>query len=104
VDKTKLAKELVAVARELVAARKAIEIRKIPGDMMETKSRYMLEFQGKPWGQLYYNMRGYVAERGIPIPSSDGEGRVVGLDIGEKSLSAFKREIGRANKDWSALR
>jgi hypothetical protein len=81
----------------------AIELVKIKGSIMEREDRFMILFRGKKWGELYFNMRGYVAEKGIPVPSSDGSGRAVGLGIGEKGLSAFKREISRANREWASL-
>ena len=94
------ATELVKIAKSLTAAKKAIELVKIPGSIMKTEDRYMIRFRGEEWGQLYYNMRGYVAEKGIPVPSGE---KAVGLSIGEKGLSAFKREIRDANREWAEL-
>jgi len=85
------------------SARKAVELVKIRGEMFERTPRFMIRFRGSNWGELYWNMRGYVAERGIPVPSSDGGGKAVGLSIGEKGLSAYKREISRANREWASL-
>ena len=98
-DRVKIASELVRLAKGLVAA-KAIELVKSPGAMMERQPRYMIRLHGKDWGELYFNMRGYVAEKGIPVPSQRGSG-AASLEIGEKGLSAFKMEIARANREWS---
>jgi len=92
-----------ALTGERTAARGPIVLKKIRGEMMEREARYVIQFRGKDWGELYFNMRGYVAERGIPVPKSDGSGQPVGLDIGEKGLSAFKREISRANREWASV-
>jgi len=84
-------------------ARKAIELVKIRGDMFEKQDKFMIRFNGKDWGKLYFNMRGYVAERGIPVPTDEDNPKPIGLDIGEKGLSAFKREISKANREWAAM-
>lgn len=88
------------VSSEVTAARPAIELVEKGGAMFESEPRYMVMFQGKPWGELYFNMRGYVAERGIPVPSSSGSG-VSGLQIGERSLAQYKSEISKANREWA---
>lgn len=87
--------------RSHTAARGPVTLKKIPGAMMERETRYMIQFRGKDWGELYFNMRGYVAEHGIPVPRSDGSEKPIGLSIGEKSLSRFKREISMANREWA---
>jgi len=82
-----------------------IELVQKRGAIAETEPRYMIMFDGKPWGELYFNMTGYVAEHGIPVPPSKmfswQEDRPVGsLNIGERPLSIFKSEIARANREW----
>lgn len=103
-NQTDIASELLAVAKELAASEKvagrAIELVEKKGSPFENEPRYMIMFQGKPWGELYFNMRGYVAEHGIPVPSSLGDG-TGHLDIGERSLSVFKSEISKANREWA---
>lgn len=59
--------------------------------MCETKMRYDVLVNGKVTETLYFNMRGYQGY--LPLP--DG-GK---LDIGEKAISAYKKEIGIINKD-----
>ena len=89
-------------ASERVAG-KAITLAKIPGAILEREDKFMIHFRGKKWGELYYNMRGYVAERGIPVPTSGNDPEPIGLEIGEKSLAVFKREISKANREWASL-
>jgi hypothetical protein len=48
-------------------------------------------------------MRGYVAAKGIPVPSSRRPGEAAGLDIGERSINIFKKEIAKANREWAEL-
>lgn len=103
-NKEAVAKELVLIAKELMAGRNAIEVVRIPGAIMEREPKFMIMFRGQKWGELSFNMRGYTAEHGIPVPSSDGSGKAVGLDIGEKSLGAFKSEISRANREWAMVK
>jgi hypothetical protein len=90
-------------ASKRTAGRKAIELKKVSGAMMEREPRYMIMFRGKKWGELYYNMRGYVAAKGIPVPSSRRPGEAAGLDIGERSINIFKKEIAKANREWAEL-
>ena len=97
------ARELLRVARMLLSA-KAIELVRIPGAILEQEEKFMIRFRGQPWGQLYFNMRGYVAERGIPIPSSSGSGQPAGFSIGEKPLSAYKSAINKANREWEQMK
>lgn len=54
-------------------------------------------FKGSVWGKLYYNMTGYVADNGLPCMYYD---RIVSLNIGEKSLSSFRKEISRLNREF----
>jgi hypothetical protein len=86
-----------------LAAMKAIELVQIPGAIMESQPQYMITFRKKPWGKLYFNTRGYVAEHGIPVPSSSGSGEPSNFSIGERSLSAYKSEISKANREWASL-
>lgn len=79
---------------------KEIELVPKAGAFAEIEPKFMIMFRGKPWGDLYYNVRGYRAEHGIPVPSSTAPEGAAGLDIGERSLSEFKREIAKANHEW----
>lgn len=88
-----ISRELLVLAKDLIA-NNAIEIVKKSGPNPD----YTLLLHGKVWGELYYNMRGYIAENGIPIPRAQGTGK---LQIGERSLSVFHREIAKANREWA---
>ncbi|MCO5067051.1 MAG: hypothetical protein M9924_22050 [Rhizobiaceae bacterium] len=59
--------------------------------MLETKMRYDIMLNGVRFGELCYNMRGYIGY--LPLP----DGRK--LDIGERPLAAFRREIARINRE-----
>jgi hypothetical protein len=59
--------------------------------MCETKMRYDVLVNGKVAETLYFNMRGYQGY--LPLPGGKK------LDIGEKAISAYKKEIGIINKD-----
>lgn len=59
--------------------------------MLETKMRYDVLLNGERVGELCYNMRGYIGY--LPLPGGTK------LDIGERPISAFKREIFRINRE-----
>lgn len=61
---------------------------------LETRPRYEIRLNGKRWGELYYNMRGYVGY--LPLPN----GHV--LNIGERGISAFRKEMAKLNREWAA--
>lgn len=69
---------------------------------METKPRYDVMLNGKLFLQLYFNMRGYAGYLPVP-PSADSENqnRPTCLQVGEKGISAYKKELGRVNKEWA---
>ena len=60
----------------------------------ETTPRYDVMLHGQRFTQLYYNMRGYVGY--LPTPNG---GRV---DIGEKGISVFRREVAALNREFAA--
>jgi hypothetical protein len=62
--------------------------------LLETHPRYEVRLHGKRWGELYFNMRGYTGY--LPLPN----GHV--LDIGERGISAFRKEVGKLNREWAA--
>ncbi len=62
--------------------------------MCETHMRYDVLANGTLTDTLYFNMRGYQGY--LPLP---GGGK---LDIGEKAISAYKKEIGIINKEAKA--
>jgi hypothetical protein len=49
---------------------------------------------GQKVDQLYFNMKGYVGY----LPTPDG----AKLDIGEKSISVFRREVAALNREFAA--
>lgn len=58
--------------------------------MMERTPRYDVLLNGQRVGELYFNMRGY---RGtLPLPGGRS------FDIGERSLSEFKRTVAAINR------
>ena len=85
-----------------LAASVAVELKPLPVNnfMQGIKQDYMIYLHGKPFCKLYFNMKGYRAEFGIPFPADNAQGFVC-LDIGEKGLTNFKSEITKANKEWS---
>jgi hypothetical protein len=58
----------------------------------ETKMRYSVMLHGKYYGELYFNMTGYVGY----LPTADG----MQLSIGEKSISVYKKEIAVLNREF----
>lgn len=61
----------------------------------ESKMRYAVMLDGKEFGELYYNMRGYCGY--LPSPRPDGTfGK---LDIGERPITAFRKEITALNRE-----
>jgi hypothetical protein len=49
---------------------------------------------GQKVDELYFNLKGYVGY--LPAPSG------AKLDIGEKSISAFRREVAALNREFAA--
>lgn len=58
----------------------------------ECEMPYDVLLHGQVFGELYFNLRGY---RGY-LPTPDGKK----LDIGEKTLAAYKREIAVLNREF----
>lgn len=58
---------------------------------LEVEPRYNVMLNGVLFDQLYFNLKGYVGY--LPTP----EGRK--LTIGERGISAYKKEIARLNKE-----
>lgn len=59
--------------------------------MCENKMRYDVLLNGAVVQELYFNMKGYVGC--LPLPHGHR------LDIGERSISAYKTEIRKINKE-----
>ena len=64
--------------------------------ILETHMRYDVMLDGKLFDTLNYNMRGYIGY----LPTVDG-GK---LTIGEKGISAYKKEIAQLNREFAAAR
>lgn len=60
----------------------------------ETTPRYDVMLHGQKVDQLYFNIKGYVGY--LPTPSG------AKLDIGEKSISVFRREVASLNREFAA--
>ena len=56
----------------------------------EKEDRYDVLLNGQKFGQLYFNTRGYVGY--LPIHGGHK------LDIGEKKISAFRKEVAAINR------
>jgi hypothetical protein len=69
----------------------------------EEEMRFDVLFDDEKFSELYFNTRGFQATHGLPCPSTDGEGRVTHLQMGERSLGTFKREIAKLNREWKQL-
>lgn len=59
--------------------------------ILERQPRYDVCVNGNREGELYFNMRGYVGY----LPTVQGSK----LDIGEKGISAFRREVSLLNRE-----
>ncbi|SEB98405.1 hypothetical protein [Bradyrhizobium erythrophlei] len=58
---------------------------------LEKTPRYDVLLNGARTGQLYFNIRGYVGY--LPTPTGGK------LDIGEKGITAFRREVSALNRE-----
>ncbi len=81
-------------AIELIETRKGCAI-------LETTPRYIVMFRGSKFSELYFNMTGYIGS-GLPCPGEDPS-KPVYLQIGEKAISAFRKEVARLNREWAAI-
>ena len=59
----------------------------------ETTPRYDIVLHGTKWGQLYFNLRGYVGN--LPLPNGSK------LCIGERPITEYKREVAKLNREWA---
>lgn len=76
--------------------KKRITIEERPNrrEICESQMRYAVMLDGKEFGELYYNMRGYQGY--LPSPRADGS--IGNLDIGERPISAFRKEVAELNR------
>lgn len=67
---------------------------------LDNHPTYHLYLFGYFYGEIYFNMRGYVGY----LPSLNSENpsyeTPMPLHIGEKAFSAYKKEITKLNKEW----
>ena len=68
--------------------------------ILERTPRYIVMFRGRKYGELYFNMTGYTGGC-LPYPGPE-PGVPVRSHIGEKSISAYRREVARLNREWGA--
>jgi hypothetical protein len=79
-----------------MAQSKPITLREAPHkkSIMEKEMRYEVLLNGNVVSDLFFNMRGYLG--GIPTP----EGGM--LEIGERPITTYRREIAMMNKEFAA--
>ena len=76
--------------KHVVSLREAPQKRAI----CEDKMRYDVLLNGEFWGELYFNMTGYCGY--LPLPGGRS------LDICERGISAYRKEIRRINREAAA--
>lgn len=69
--------------------------------ILESTPRYIVMFRGRKYGELYFNLRGY-AGCCLPSPGLRSDGPVP-FHIGEKSISAYRKEIAKFNRSWAEI-
>ena len=67
----------------------------------EERPRYIVMFRGSKFGELYFNMRGYTG-CDLPCPGSTPN-TPASLYVGERAISAYRREIARLNREWAKI-
>ena len=67
----------------------------------ETTPRYIVMFRGHKFCELYFNMTGYTGSY-LPSPGSDPS-KPAALHVGERPISAYRREAARLNREWAAV-
>lgn len=69
--------------------------------ILEETPRYIVMFRGRKHCELHFNMTGYTGGY-LPAPGST-PGTVAALDVGEKSIAAYRREVARLNREWAKV-
>ena len=69
--------------------------------IFETTPRYHVMFRGRKFAELYFNMTGYTGGY-LPAPGSS-PGTPTAFYIGERAISAYRKEIARLNREWAAM-
>lgn len=72
---------------------------------LEKEDRYHVMFNGQFFDELYFNMTGYVGY--LPCPNNfrfdKPKDSPIKLSIGEKSITAYKKEIAQLNREWAEV-
>lgn len=61
------------------------------------KMQYRLFVDDVFYCMAYFNMSGYVAEKGVPVPHAGGS---IGRWVPECNITRLKMEIKSANAEW----
>jgi hypothetical protein len=69
--------------------------------IFEKTPRYIVMFRGRKHCELYFNMTGYTGGN-LPCPGADA-GTPASLHVGEKAISAYRKEVARLNREWAAI-
>ncbi len=69
--------------------------------ILEKTPRYAVMFRGRKFGELYFNMTGYTGSY-LPSPGSNPDAPA-SLYVGERAISAYRKEIARLNRQWAAI-
>ena len=68
---------------------------------LEKSPRFIVMFRGQRYGELYFNMTGYTGSY-LPSPGLRSDAPVP-FYIGERGISAYRREIAKFNRAWAAI-
>lgn len=69
--------------------------------ILERMPRYIVMFRGQKYGELYFNMTGYTGSY-LPSPGLKSDDPVP-FHIGERSITAYRKEIARFNRRWAVI-
>lgn len=69
--------------------------------ILERTPRYIVMFRGRRHSKLYFNMTGYTGGY-LPAPGSE-PGTVVAVNIGERSITAYRRMVAQLNREWAEV-
>ncbi len=67
----------------------------------ETTPRFIIMFRGKRYSELHFNMTGYTGGY-LPGPGLKSDDPVP-FYIGERSISAYRKEIAKFNRVWAEI-
>lgn len=84
---------------------KAIELKVKPKTHLGSHDDYYIMLNGVQWGELTFNLRGYVGY--LPTPPEINLQKELPpgkLTIGEVSLAKYKQEIAKLNAEWKSYK